>query len=66
MEMSEWVGMWKAIAENKPVRIPYDLFSNNQFADMIRRVFGSEQATYEYFQTVMDAEAPDYVKFGTE
>ena len=58
MEMSEWVGMWKAIAEGRRVKIPFQLQCKYQLNDMIDKVFLSRDAAYKYFQAVLDAEPP--------
>ena len=57
MAMLEWVTMWRAIADGKQVKVPYQLHKGMN--EMQKRVFLSANSVCDYFQEVLDAEVSD-------
>lgn len=58
MTMQDWVEMWQAIKEGRSILIPAQLQLKGQLKDIIN-AFGSEQAVYDYFKKVSEAEKPE-------
>ncbi len=58
MDMREWAEMFKDIAEDKPIRIPFRLQSQGQIQRIIT-AFGNANLVAKYFEQVDEAEAPE-------